>query len=44
MADFRRSSSRTVRLFFQPIVALNTCAHHQEALTRLPDGSSPFST
>jgi EAL domain-containing protein (putative c-di-GMP-specific phosphodiesterase class I) len=46
MADFRRFIEQDgFRLFFQPIVALKDLApHHQEALTRLPDGSSPFST
>ncbi|MBV8166495.1 MAG: EAL domain-containing protein [Alphaproteobacteria bacterium] len=46
MADFRRFIEQDgFRLFFQPIVALNNLVpHHQEALTRLPDGSSPFST
>ena len=46
MADFRRFIDEDgFRLFFQPIVALNDrVPHHQEALTRLPDGSSPFST
>ncbi|MBI3516291.1 MAG: EAL domain-containing protein [Proteobacteria bacterium] len=46
MADFRRFIDEgEFRLFFQPIVALgDRVPHHQEALTRLPDGSSPFST
>jgi EAL domain-containing protein (putative c-di-GMP-specific phosphodiesterase class I)/GGDEF domain-containing protein len=46
MADFRRFIDEGgFRLYFQPIVALNDrTPHHQEALTRLPDGSSPFST
>jgi EAL domain-containing protein (putative c-di-GMP-specific phosphodiesterase class I)/GGDEF domain-containing protein len=46
MADFRRLIEEDgFRLFFQPIVALsNLSPHHQEALTRLPDGSSPFGT
>ena len=35
----------TFDLHFQPIVDLQTRAvHHQEALTRLPDGRSPFQT
>jgi EAL domain-containing protein (putative c-di-GMP-specific phosphodiesterase class I) len=46
MADFRRFIDEDgFRLFFQPIVALHDLIpHHQEALTRLPDGSSPFGT
>jgi EAL domain-containing protein (putative c-di-GMP-specific phosphodiesterase class I) len=46
MADFRRFIDEGgFRLFFQPIVALgDRVPHHQEALTRLPDGSSPWST
>jgi EAL domain-containing protein (putative c-di-GMP-specific phosphodiesterase class I)/GGDEF domain-containing protein len=46
MADFRRFIDEDgFQLFFQPIVALgDRVPHHQEALTRLPDGSSPFST
>jgi EAL domain-containing protein (putative c-di-GMP-specific phosphodiesterase class I)/GGDEF domain-containing protein len=46
MADFRQFIDEDkFQLFFQPIVALgNLTPHHQEALTRLPDGSSPFST
>jgi EAL domain-containing protein (putative c-di-GMP-specific phosphodiesterase class I) len=46
MADFRRFIDEDgFQLYFQPIVALGTrVPHHQEALTRLPDGSSPFST
>ncbi len=46
MADFRRFIDEDgFQLFFQPIVALNDRSpHHQEALTRLPDGSSPFGT
>ena len=46
MADFRRFIDEDeFRLYFQPIVALSDrTPHHQEALTRLPDGSSPFST
>lgn len=46
MADFRRFIEQDgFRLFYQPIVSLkNLMPHHQEALTRLPDGSSPFST
>jgi PAS domain S-box-containing protein len=46
MADFRRFIDEDgFQLYFQPIVTLaNRVPHHQEALTRLPDGSSPFST
>jgi EAL domain-containing protein (putative c-di-GMP-specific phosphodiesterase class I) len=46
MADFRRFiDDDEFQLYFQPIVRLNDrVPHHQEALTRLPDGSSPFST
>ena len=46
MADFRRFIEEDgFQLYFQPIVALgDRVPHHQEALTRLPDGSSPFST
>lgn len=46
MADFRRFIDEDgFQLYFQPIVALSDKRpHHQEALTRLPDGSSPFST
>jgi EAL domain-containing protein (putative c-di-GMP-specific phosphodiesterase class I) len=46
MADFRRFIDEDgFQLYFQPIVALvDRVPHHQEALTRLPDGSSPFST
>ena len=46
MADFRRFiDDDEFQLYFQPIVRLSDRApHHQEALTRLPDGSSPFST
>lgn len=46
VADFRRFiDEKGFRLFFQPIIALGDGRpHHQEALTRLPDGSSPFST
>jgi EAL domain-containing protein (putative c-di-GMP-specific phosphodiesterase class I) len=46
MAEFRRIvDADGFQLFFQPIVALDDHQpHHQEALTRLPDGSSPFST
>jgi EAL domain-containing protein (putative c-di-GMP-specific phosphodiesterase class I) len=46
MADFRRFiDDDEFQLYFQPIVRLtDRVPHHQEALTRLPDGSSPFST
>ena len=46
MSDFRRFIDEGgFLLYFQPIVSLNDRApHHQEALTRLPDGSSPFGT
>lgn len=46
MADFRRFIDEDgFQLYFQPIVSLGDLVpHHQEALTRLPDGSSPFST
>jgi EAL domain-containing protein (putative c-di-GMP-specific phosphodiesterase class I) len=46
MADFRRFIDEDgFQLYFQPIVTLSDrLPHHQEALTRLPDGSSPFST
>jgi EAL domain-containing protein (putative c-di-GMP-specific phosphodiesterase class I)/GGDEF domain-containing protein len=46
MADFRRFIDEgSFQLYFQPIVSLSDrIPHHQEALTRLPDGSSPFGT
>jgi EAL domain-containing protein (putative c-di-GMP-specific phosphodiesterase class I) len=46
MAEFRRLiDDNGFQLFFQPIVGLgDRVLHHQEALTRLPDGSSPFGT
>ena len=44
VTDFRETlASRGFTLHFQPIVDLRTReVQHQEALTRLPDGSSPF--
>lgn len=45
VANFRSViANNQFHLVFQPIVDLHTREiHHQEALTRLPDGSSPFS-
>jgi EAL domain-containing protein (putative c-di-GMP-specific phosphodiesterase class I) len=45
VAEFRSTLDRRgFKLVFQPIVWLDgrPGSHHQEALTRLPDGSSPF--
>ena len=44
VTDFRETlASRGFTLHFQPIVDLRTReVQHQEALTRLPDGTSPF--
>jgi EAL domain-containing protein (putative c-di-GMP-specific phosphodiesterase class I) len=44
IASFRDTlASRGFDLHFQPIVGLDDLAvHHQEALTRMPDGTSPF--
>ena len=42
--DLRRAL-RNFELHYQPIIDLKTgLVHHQEALTRLPGGGSPFST
>lgn len=44
VAAFRETlASKSCVLVFQPILELdNRVMHHQEALSRLPDGSSPF--